>query len=193
MKFHKYRWVIIGSGILVVLIVILAIHWLMAPSKTPSRATQPTGTVEYNPDSGIPIDVPDTDTGTTSTASTCASYQAIDSRTWLQIVKDPDSYSNQCYTVYGEVTQFDSATGTNGFRANVGGVAQTPEYGFVNYPSNTVLTGDPSVLNDVVEQDLFTANVKVLGSYTYDTQIGGQTTVPQLQVDSITVTGSVSK
>lgn len=122
----------------------------------------------------------------------CTSYQALDSQTWLEIVKDPDSYDGQCYTVYGEVTQFDSSTGTSGFRANVGGVEETPEYGFVDYPTNTVLTGDASTLSSVVEQDLFTANVLVLGSYTYQTQIGGQTTVPQLQVNSIQVTGTVS-
>lgn len=122
---------------------------------------------------------------------TCTSYTALDSQTWLEIVKDPGSYKDQCFTVYGEVTQFDSATGTNGFRANVGGVQLTPSYGFVNYPTNTVLVGDPTMLKDVVNQDLFTASVMVLGSYSYDTQIGGHTTVPQLQVDAITVTGTV--
>lgn len=121
----------------------------------------------------------------------CTSYTAIDSQTWLEIVKDPDSYIGLCYTVYGEVTQFDAATGTGGFRADIGGVQQTPQYGFVDYPTNTALVGDPNTLKDVVEKDLFTANVMVLSSYTYDTQIGGQTTVPQLQVGSITVTGSV--
>ena len=120
----------------------------------------------------------------------CTSYQAIDSQTWLEIVKDPDAHNGECLTVYGEVTQFDAATGTSGFRANVGGVEQTPEYGFVDYPTNTTLVGNASTLSNVVEQDLFTANVIVLGSYTYQTQIGGQTTVPQLQVDSIQVTGN---
>ena len=124
-------------------------------------------------------------------APSCTTYQTLDSQTWLEIVKDPDSYKNQCFTVYGDVTQFDSATGTNSFRADVGGVEQTPSYGFVNYPTNTYLTGSASTLNSVVEQDLFTANVMVLGSYSYQTQIGGQTTVPKLQVNSIQVTGSL--
>jgi hypothetical protein len=122
---------------------------------------------------------------------TCTSYQTIDSQTWLKVVKDPDSHKDQCYTVYGKVTQFDAATGTGDFRADVGGVQQTPQYGFVNYPTNTYLTGNPATLKDVVEQDLFTANIIVLGSYSYDTQIGGHTTVPKLQVDAITVTGTV--
>jgi len=122
----------------------------------------------------------------------CTSYKSVDSQGWLEIVKDPDSYSNQCYVIYGEVTQFDAATGTSGFRADVGGVEQTPQYGFVNYPTNTVLVGDAKTLKEVVEHDLFKAKVMVIGSYTYQTQLGGETTVPQLQVNSINVTGSVS-
>ena len=33
-------------------------------------------------------------------------------------------------------------------------------------------------------------NVVVLGSYSYDTQVGGNTTVPQFQVNKITRKGS---
>jgi hypothetical protein len=34
--------------------------------------------------------------------------------------------------------------------------------------------------------------VAVVGSYSYATQIGGNTTVPLLEVDSISITGSVA-
>ena len=37
--------------------------------------------------------------------------------------------------------------------------------------------------------DLFVAEVTVTGSYTYDTQIGGSTTVPLVAVHTISVTG----
>ncbi|HET9059615.1 MAG TPA: hypothetical protein VFN61_06815 [Acidimicrobiales bacterium] len=106
-------------------------------------------------------------------------------------MKDPTSYQDECYTVYGEVTQFDSVTGTSSFLADVGGVQQTPEYGLVSYPTTTYLTGDPTVLQSVVQQDLFTANAMVLGTITYKTAIGTQATVPALQVNSIQVTGTV--
>jgi hypothetical protein len=39
----------------------------------------------------------------------------------------------------------------------------------------------------VVTNDQFKAEVTVGGSFSYDTQIGGNTTVPVLQIDSITV------
>ena len=122
----------------------------------------------------------------------CTTYQTISSQAWLEIVKDPSTHADECITVYGEVTQFDAATGTGDFRANVGGVWQAPDYGYVNYPTNTLLTGNAAALASVVQQDLFTANVMVMGSYTYQNQVGGQTTVPQLHVNSIKVTGTAS-
>lgn len=121
----------------------------------------------------------------------CTTYQTLDSQSWFEIVKDPNSYKDECYTVYGEVTQFDSVTGTSSFLANVGGVLQPPEYGYVSYPTAVYLTGDPIALQSVVQQDLFTANVMVLGTITYKTAIGTQRTVPTLQVNSIQVTGSL--
>ena len=82
--------------------------------------------------------------------------------------------------MYGKITQFDSATGTEGFRADAGGVRQVPDsIGFVNYPTNTIFSGDSTMLTDFVEGDLFTAKVTVAGAYSYDTQIGGSTTAPQ--------------
>jgi hypothetical protein len=41
-----------------------------------------------------------------------------------------------------------------------------------------------------VQDDLFKAEVVVAGSLSYDTQIGGSTTVPLLLVTKITVTGT---
>ena len=50
--------------------------------------------------------------------------------------------------------------------------------------------GDADDLSDVVEDDVFKATVTVLGSYSYDTQIGGNTTVPHLQINKIKVIGN---
>jgi hypothetical protein len=72
-------------------------------------------------------------------------------------------------------------------------VRQYPDdIGYVSYPTNTVLDGDASLLNPVVQNDLFTAKVTVTGSLSYTTEMGGSTTVPELHVDSITVTGHAS-
>lgn len=122
----------------------------------------------------------------------CISHKAVDARGWLQIAKNLDSHVGDCVIVYGVVTQFDAATGSGAFRADADGVKQVPEYGYVNYPTNTLMTSGEADLSDVVEDDLFTAQVTVLGSYTYDTQLGGHTTAPKLRIDAINVTGHLS-
>lgn len=109
-------------------------------------------------------------------------YAKLTARAWLKIAKAPDAAAERAIIVHGEVTQFDSATGTNTFRARVDGVRH--ELGF-DYPTNTILTGAGADLRDVVEGDQFTASVRVLGGYTYETQLGGVTTVPELMVDKI--------
>ena len=119
-------------------------------------------------------------------------YKKLTSREWAKVAKSPGAHTGEAYIVYGVVTQFDSATGDDQFRADVGGVRQRPSYGFVNYPTNTLMTNFSGDVSDLVEDDLFTAKVIVLGSFSYDTQIGGNTTVPQLQVMSLSVTGNLS-
>ena len=127
------------------------------------------------------------------TPSAAATHSALTDNGWALIAKDPDSHSGEGYVVYGEITQFDSATGNDMFRADVGGTYQAPDsIGFVNYPTNTFLTGDPGMLANYVQGDTFRADITVTGSYTYTDTMGGSTTVPELQVDSITKTGHVS-
>lgn len=109
-------------------------------------------------------------------------YGKLTARAWLKIAKDPDAAAGRAVIVHGEVTQFDSATGTNTFRANVDGVRHERAF---DYPTNTILSGAGADLRDVVEGDQFTARVRVLGGYTYETQLGGVTTVPELMVDKI--------
>jgi hypothetical protein len=117
-------------------------------------------------------------------------YKHLTSRAFKQLVKNPDSYVGKGYYIYGEITQFDAATGTDTFRANVGPKKLRKSYGYVNYPQNSMLSGTESRLEKYVQGDLFIAKVRVLGSYSYDTQAGGNTTVPSFQVDSISRYGS---
>jgi hypothetical protein len=91
------------------------------------------------------------------------------------------------------VTQFDAATGTDAFLADSGATKKYPEYGFVDYTDNALFHGDANALADVVEGDLFQASVEVLGSFSYDTQIGGNTTVPEFRITKISVYGSTNE
>jgi hypothetical protein len=111
-----------------------------------------------------------------------STYQEIDDRTWALVAKDPKSHVGEKYVVYGKVTQFDSATGTSGFRANTGGEQQ--EYAY-KYDVNTLVgAADSGQVADIVEDDLLKMYVKVTGAKTYSTTIGGSTTAPQVQIYS---------
>jgi hypothetical protein len=116
--------------------------------------------------------------------------KTLGARTWQKIVKDPDSYSGKRYIVYGEIRQFDAATGTDTFLADVAH-RNTTSYGFFD-GENTMLTGDEAKLADFVEGDVFKATVTVVGSFSYDTQIGGNTTVPMLTINSVRRIGNNS-
>ncbi|MEV4467374.1 hypothetical protein AB0J51_27580 [Micromonospora echinofusca] len=112
------------------------------------------------------------------------SYKTLSERQWKLIAKNPDAYIGNTYVVFGRVTQFDAATGVDTFRADVAHRRMADEY---DYETNTLLTGSAADLDNLVEDDIFRAKVTVLSAFNYDTQIGGETTVPLLQVDSIKV------
>lgn len=116
-------------------------------------------------------------------------YKTLTARKWKKIAKDPDAYLGETYVVYGQVTQFDAATGTDTFLADIGAVRSSCDYGFCDYATNTFLTGDETRLSKLVEDDVFRAKVVILGSMSYETQIGGETTVPALQVDRVKLLG----
>src|SRR5258708_23506478 len=58
-----------------------------------------------------------------------------------------------------------------------------------DYDQNTFITAHHSgMVANIVENDIATMFVEVQGAYTYDTQIGGSTTVPSLLVNMIDTT-----
>ncbi|HEY3409386.1 MAG TPA: DUF2510 domain-containing protein [Propionicimonas sp.] len=116
-------------------------------------------------------------------------YATLSSHKFKLLVKDPDSYAGKTYVLYGEITQFDAATGKDTFLANSGPAKKRISYGYTTYAENSEFTSDEIMLGDLVEGDCFKAKVTVLGSESYDTQVGGRTTVPKFQVDSISKYG----
>lgn len=127
----------------------------------------------------------------TTAAPAPKEYATISARDFKLLAKDPDSHAGKAYTIYGYVSQFDSATGPEGFRANTG-ATKVKASDWYEFEQNSVLTGDKDLLAKIVEDDLFEAKVIVVGSYSYETQIGGNTTVPAFDVQEISVYGSTS-
>jgi hypothetical protein len=117
------------------------------------------------------------------------SYATLSSRQWARLVKSPDNYIGDTYRIWACITQFDAATGDDTFRAQGSYKKETYWY---SDGDNALFTGDSSDLADFVQDDIVVMNVTVLGSYTYDTQIGGSTTVPSFIVDKISRKGDCS-
>lgn len=192
----RKTWWLVGVAAVAALLV-LSVSITSGGKPTPTADTaRITATV---PPTSATVSAADTTTAPTVAASTSAAPvitvnpgppKTITARDWAKIAKDPDAHKGETIVVYGQVTQFDSATGTDSFRANVDGVKHKVSYGYADYDTNTVLTSAGANLGDVVNRDLFRAEVVVVGSLSYDTSLGGSTTVPQLAVTKIDAIGT---
>lgn len=166
-RHRKWPWVVSGLVVFLLLIVVIG-----AAGSSTTPTTTAAGTDAH------------------PAAAPATPPKAITAHDWALIAKDPDSHVGEAVIVYGEVTQFDSATGTGEFRANVDGVKHPVSYGFADYPTNTVLSGDVSALGNLVQGDLFQADAVVAGSVSYQNTMGGSLSAPKLTVLKVTVIGS---
>lgn len=147
-----------------------------APTRQPTAA--PSITV-------IIPDVPAAKPATTPAAGT--EYAKLSDRDWQLLVKSPDAKAGNAYFVWACITQFDAATGPEGFLAQASNAKR--EYWYTD-GDNAVFTGTAAQLADFVEHDVVAARVISNGSYSYDTQAGGNTTVPAFEVQAISAEGS---
>ena len=102
-------------------------------------------------------------------------------------MKSPDKYIGKGYVIWACITQFDAATGDDTFRGDA--APKKLKYWFSD-GQNAFFTGSASRFADFVQDDVVQMKVISLGSYSYDTQAGGNTTVPLFQVSKITHKGS---
>lgn len=110
----------------------------------------------------------------------------VSQRELAQIVKKPDAHIDENVILYARITQFDSGTGPCAFRADL----SHAHVGKYDYEHNSMFTAgdrllDCEILADFVADDIVQVTATVLGSLTYDTTIGGSTTVPKFQVVKI--------
>lgn len=188
---RRRRWPLVAGGA-VVLLLGLFVAAGIAGSGQPATPPQAAGSAASSSAPATPAPTRATPTTTVPAApAPVAEARAITAREWLQIAKSPAAHIGDRIIVYGQVTQFDSATGTTSFRANVDGVRHPVKYGYADYDTNTILTGLSSDLTELVQDDLFKAEATVAGALSYETTMGGQMTVPKLTVTKIVVIGSV--
>jgi len=111
-------------------------------------------------------------------------YDDLTQRDWKLIAKDPDGNKNRYVHVFGKITQFDAATGTSRFRADVAGTLEEINATYF-YGDNTFLSCSSALLRDFIAGDKFDAKVKIDGAYTYTNTLNGSISVPSLTIVSI--------
>ena len=115
------------------------------------------------------------------------SYATLNARDWQKLVKAPDKYTGKGYHVWVCITQFDAATGEDSFR---GDASYKKLSDWFLDGDNAFFTGDAAKLADLVQDDVVFMNAVMTGSYSYDTQAGGNTTVPLFYVVKASRKGS---
>lgn len=116
-----------------------------------------------------------------------SNYAALTDREWAQVERDPDSHVGERYVIYGHVFQFDANTGPASFVALTSG---EPKSGWWDYEIDTLVDGrSAETVETVVEGDLVTMYVEVLGSTSYTTLMGGYNTTPHVRVNVLSVDG----
>jgi hypothetical protein len=105
----------------------------------------------------------------------------VNTRAWRTIAADPAGHAEERVVLWGRVTRFDPTADASTFRANVDTAHHTPQNGVVNYPTSVVLHGDPSVLRNLGQGFIFTAEATVDGTV----PAGG---TPDVRIPELTVT-----
>lgn len=117
-----------------------------------------------------------------------ANYERLDERELALIARDPDSHVGRKIVIYGDVTQADSVTGNSRFRADV---AAYQSWEWYDFDLNSVISvKKPNLIANVVEDDLVELFVEVKGAMSYNTTMGGNTTVPEFTAHVVNVYGS---
>lgn len=122
-------------------------------------------------------------------AEDLSAYAEMPERDYALLVKDPDATVGQNFIVYGSIWQFDAASGKCSFLAATAPAAMENDW---EYPTDAMVFGGDGetecpLLGPIVEGDVVKMWVTNDGSYSYDTQIGGNTTVPLFEVKQIEV------
>lgn len=114
------------------------------------------------------------------------SYPAVSEREYELLVRDPKVSQGRRMVVHGHVIQFDTITGATMFRAETAGVPGSEWYDF---DINTIVNFDSVTAGDVVEGDIVTMYVEVVGVQSYTTTFGAKETAPVLKANIVDVIG----
>lgn len=104
------------------------------------------------------------------------------------IVKNPDAVKGQIFRLVAVSSQMDAATGPCIFRGYWDNTVRAYNYEYEGDNAMFITTPAPDatsecpIFDGIDQDDTMTLTVRGQGSFSYDTQIGGNTTVPLFQV-----------
>lgn len=110
-----------------------------------------------------------------------------------QVEKNPDGLEGQCFVMYGRIVQFDSNTGPCSFQANIARNNSSrwwdydirSNFGYEDSEiASSFVTTCPE-LDNIDGDDFIKVWGTVLGSYRYDTSLGGSNTVPSFKIEKV--------
>ncbi|TRW44522.1 hypothetical protein [Georgenia yuyongxinii] len=176
-KKKRGRMVLLGVGIVAALIVVIGIATSGGDESAPASTDAGTTAAPAGGDPAAAEQAEEVD---------LAAFAAVDSATWAQIAKDPDAAAGQKVVIFAEVTQFDTATGAESLRANVGAVQPAAEF---ELETNSIVGAQDDLFAAVAQGDVLKIYAEVDGSLEYETQIGGSTVVPALTAVAVEAVG----
>ncbi|QSE94211.1 DUF2510 domain-containing protein [Rhodococcus pseudokoreensis] len=162
---RKYAWLLYAA---VALILIVAVTGFFDPSSSTSKPAANYPTLDASKD---------------PTLLDPSTYEEINERDFAVILKNPWDHIGRRVILHGTVWQFDTATGSDHFLAEVG----TSPTRLMNN-ERAYIDGRASVLAPFVEGDEVTMHVVVDGQKTYTSTEEKEITVPQFQVAMIELT-----
>lgn len=152
------------------------------PGSSATRA--PIATESADPVEPEPSTEPTEEAPVEPAAPDLATFTETDDRNWALIAKDPDAHAGTNLILYGSIMQFDSATGRCAMLIDT--AATQKDVSFDYSQSVMAVSGDWETtcpaFDPLVEDDHVKIWATVVKSFSYDTQIGGNTTVPMVEV-----------
>ncbi|MFZ2529001.1 MAG: hypothetical protein WAX14_15325 [Rhodococcus sp. (in: high G+C Gram-positive bacteria)] len=109
-------------------------------------------------------------------------------RDYALLLKNPVASAGRKIIVYGEVSQFDTATGPSRFMADT---SADPIEGDSYFFGDSALVdlSDPRIGADVAQGDIVRMYVEVRGTFEYENLLGGEMVVPRLRANIIEPVG----
>ena len=110
-----------------------------------------------------------------------------------QVLKNPNGLAGECFVLHARIVQFDSATGPCSFHADIArnysanwwDYDNRSTFGYADNEISSSLLFICPELDKIDVDDYVKAWVTVLGSFTYETTLGGSNTVPSFRIEKV--------